>query len=465
MRHVISPPLSAILLLALASKCQAVPIAGPNTADDERFLESVGISTRGPDLLKFFQKLTFPAARVLKPEEIVARVRRLGDRNFKIRSEAANELMRQGPAALPELERAARDRDPEVRRGVGQCIDHIRQFRGGRPALAAARLLRMRQPPGTAAVLLKYLPFAENEIVEVEVLRTLLYPGIHAGTVDPALLAALKSELPACRAGAALVLGRVGNEDERGEVRKLLADADPKVRLRAVQGLWPTRDKRLIPVLIALLGEESSSVTEQAEDLLLRAAGDRTPRVALGEGAAARRRCRRAWETWWKANAESLDLDRDDLDTRAFNPALRVRTLTQQFLAALRAGDTAGLRDVTDVPFIVNGIEGLTSQAEFDHFLDELRREMVQQPKLRPAVKNVVRIEEYLRVAPRREQTILAELSASETHAVVYVSEVRVVHVQLPRHGRLEDLVFFVRVAGDRLWLMGVGDGRLAESR
>jgi hypothetical protein len=92
MRHVVSPPLSAILLLMLAMPpCQAVPIAGPDQADDERLLESVGLSTRGPDLLEFFRKLTPPAERALKPEQVAALVRRLGDGDFKVRAGAANE--------------------------------------------------------------------------------------------------------------------------------------------------------------------------------------------------------------------------------------------------------------------------------------------------------------------------------------------------------------------------------------
>jgi HEAT repeat protein len=459
----VSSATALVLLIQIVPLSPAVPLTGPQPADDERLLESVGLSTRGSDLLAFVRKLTTPTRRALRPEQAAALLGRLGDREFKVREAAANELVRHGPAALPALEKARADRDPEVRRAVGQCIERIRQVRGGLVAIAAARLLRTRRPPGMTAVLLDYLPFVENEVVEIEVLHTLLDPGVRAGKVDPALLTAMKSGVAAKRAGAALVLGRIGDAGQRDQVVKLLSDPDPKVRLRAVQGLWPTRDKHLIPVLIALLAEESPSIAEQAEDLLVRAAGDRAVSVALGDGPRARRRCQRSWEAWWKTHEATLDLDRPELDTRAFNPALRVREVSQQFLAALRDGDTATIRDQTDVPFIVRGVEGLTHRDELDHFLSELRREMLQQPQLKPAVRQVVRLEEYARVAPPREQKILAALRDSETHAVVYVSEVRVVHVRLPRQGRLEDLALFVRIANGRLWLMGLGEAQLPE--
>ena len=48
---------------------------------------------------------------------------------------------------------------------------------------------------------------------------------------------------PARRAAAAVLLGRYGNAEQKAAVRKLLADADPTIRVRAAQGLLAGRDK------------------------------------------------------------------------------------------------------------------------------------------------------------------------------------------------------------------------------
>ncbi len=91
------------------------------------------------------------------------------------------------------------------------------------------------------------------------------------------------------RAAAAEALCRAGLEDEKPEVRKLLADADPYVRLRTAMALANAGDKEGIPVLIETMPRLSLVQAWQAEDLLLRlAAGKSPPAVSVGidDGAA-----------------------------------------------------------------------------------------------------------------------------------------------------------------------------------
>jgi len=66
--------------------------------------------------------------------------------------------------------------------------------------------------------------------------------------------------------------------------------------------------------LIALLGESAAARGWRVEDLLYRVAGESGPTVSLGGGdAEARKRCREAWQTWWKKNEARVDLAKVNL--------------------------------------------------------------------------------------------------------------------------------------------------------
>jgi hypothetical protein len=75
------------------------------------------------------------------------------------------------------------------------------------------------------------------------------------------------------------------------------------------------RDKRGVPGLISLLGEEASLVAWQAEDLLYRIAADEAPPVAGKPGDNADRQKRQeAWTAWWRDHEARVDLARLDLE-------------------------------------------------------------------------------------------------------------------------------------------------------
>jgi hypothetical protein len=64
-----------------------------------------------------------------------------------------------------------------------------------------------------------------------------------------------------------------------------------------------------MPVLTALLGDSPPALAWHVEDLLFRVAGDDGPRASLGAGDGAdRRKCREAWEGWWKTRGAGIDL-------------------------------------------------------------------------------------------------------------------------------------------------------------
>ncbi|MEJ2744080.1 MAG: HEAT repeat domain-containing protein, partial [bacterium] len=73
---------------------------------------------------------------------------------------------------------------------------------------------------------------------------------------------------PAVRAECALALGRMGLDVSSNHWPVLLADEDPRVRLKAVEGLSALRDPNTVSLVLPLLGDEDGSVREAARALI-----------------------------------------------------------------------------------------------------------------------------------------------------------------------------------------------------
>jgi HEAT repeat protein len=278
------------------------------TADETLFKE-MKLATDAAALTDFFRK------RSLNDEDrqhLKALVRQLGDPVFKKRQQATAELIQMGTAALAFVRPAVHDDDLEVIRRAEKIIETIE--RGPGPALpgAATRLLVKRAPADAVATLLKYVPSADDDTVEEAVLAALCALSIREVKVDPALPAALRDAVPARRAAAAFVLGRIGSREQCEAARKLLADGDARVRLRAAQGMIFAKDKSAVGVLLEIVRqEENPAVAGQAEEVLRQLAGDMAPpeSVALGK-AEERQKARAAWQTWWQEQSGKVDLAR-----------------------------------------------------------------------------------------------------------------------------------------------------------
>lgn len=240
----------------------------------------------------------------------------LGHVKYSVRSEASQRLVATGAPALPFLKQAASASNAEAARRARLCSEEIR--RGPGPALPIAIAHRIGMAPAqelSAAeairVLLGYVPFADDDVVEDEVINALTVLSAREMAIDPLLPAALGDPLPARRGAAALVLGRVGAKEHLPGVRKLLDDPAAAVRFRAAEGMLAAKDPVGVPRLIALLSEINGPQLWQIEDRLQHLAGEQAPTVALGDGApAARARAAHAWRQWWSAQASSLDLTR-----------------------------------------------------------------------------------------------------------------------------------------------------------
>jgi hypothetical protein len=273
---------------------------------DETTLKEAGVGSDGAALLTFFRTRTMTDQ---DRAEILDQIGRLGHRSFSVREKASDGLRKRGPVAVPFLKEALRSKDIEVVKRVERLLADVRRGPGPEVPAAAARLLARKAPAGSAAVLVNYAPHADDEMVEEAVLDALVTLSPPKAKPDPALLAALKSDLPGRRAAAGYVLGR--RAELRDAVRKLLADKSTAVRFRAAQGLLAGKDRDAVPALIALLPDAPVSQAWQAEELLCRLGGEQSPGVSLGDGSdAARAACKAAWQEWYRKYGAKADLAR-----------------------------------------------------------------------------------------------------------------------------------------------------------
>lgn len=281
---------------------------------DEALLRTHKLAVDETALLDFLRKHTPGEADL---ERLRGLVRQLGSPSYKARQEASRKLAETGPTALNFLKEAAASGDTEVSRRAQLCLEEIRKGPGPALPAAAVRLLA-RTPsgpdhsPGAAVrVLLGYLPFAEDEAVEEHALTALTVLSVREARLDPLLPAALGDPLPARRAGAAFVLGRVGGREHCLAVRKGLEDPSPAVRLRAAQGLLAAGDRAAVPALIGLVTEAPAPALWKLEEQLRRLAGNKAPAEPVVEATPeARQRVAKAWERWWHEQGSALDLTR-----------------------------------------------------------------------------------------------------------------------------------------------------------
>jgi HEAT repeat protein len=296
--------------LLIPCLCPPAGAASPQTiAADEQTLRNAKLGVDGPALLEFFRQRTLANA---DREKILALIRQLGDDDFSVREKAFADLVALGNPAVPLLRQATSDPDAEVVRRSERCLERIEGTVGVSVSSAAARLVAVRKPAGAAEVLLAYLPFADDESVVDEVRQALTAVAVRDGKPEAALVAALTDKNALKRATAAEALCRSGAAGQRPALRKLLDDPEPVVRLRVALCLVTLKERATVPVLIALLGELPPQQLWQVEDVLYQLAGDEAPQVALTSDPASRRKCREAWEAWWKEHGARIDLAKLD---------------------------------------------------------------------------------------------------------------------------------------------------------
>jgi hypothetical protein len=327
--------LSASVVLVVASLGLFYPSqadAGPPARSKKpQAKKGPALPDNSPGLLAFFRK-RIPSA--VDRAKIAALIEQLTDDEFENREKATEELVAIGPVAVPFLQRALHDDDPEIATRAKTSLERIERDNDPGLVAAAAGLLVKLKPAGGAEVLLAFLPFARDETAAEAVQAALGSLAVRNGKVEPVLLKALQDKLPAKRIAAARALLQGGPAGLRKDLRKLLQDKEPVVRFRVAMGFVGVKDKDGIPVLIALLGRLPRDQEIEIEDLLYRLAGDQVP-AKVQEKDVEATQAREAWSGWWRKHGPKLDLAK--LDTAH---ALRGHTLIVK--AGLR-GDSSVL--------------------------------------------------------------------------------------------------------------------------
>ncbi len=262
-------------------------------------------NTDGSALLAAFRRRTLSPAQ---EQQVTALIEKLGHESFEVRQRAGAELIEVGVLALPLLREAVRGTDLERARRAEECLREIAERGGKSLPGAAARLLALRRPPGALETLLDFLPFADNEGMSAEAHKALANLAVRDGRLEPALTRALEDRMPLRRVAAAEAILESAALEQRAAVRKLMWDADQRVRLRVALALAYKRDRSAIPVLIDSLAEEPSEWTGEVEGLLYHLAGDNPPKLESAEGTAGRRKQRDSWVGWWKEAGSKIDL-------------------------------------------------------------------------------------------------------------------------------------------------------------
>ncbi len=195
-------------------------------------------------------------------------------------------------------------------RRARQLIERIEHEPSHHLPVAAVRLLALRKPAGSVEVLLAYLPYVEDENLNMEVEKSLTALAQSGGKLNAELVRTLDSPKPNLRATAAEALINGGGAEGRAAVRKMLKDEAAAVRMRVALSLAMAREREGVPVLINLLTVLPGEQVGQVEEALYQLAGETAPEVSLGTEAAEKKKCRDAWLAWWKVNADRVDLGR-----------------------------------------------------------------------------------------------------------------------------------------------------------
>jgi HEAT repeat protein len=282
-------------------------LTGEGSEADEDLLKSNQVETDAAGLAAFFRKRSLSDRDHQHLQDLV---RQLGDRVYRKRKQATEELVRLGTAAMRYLEPAQKDEDKEIAWRATACIARIQRGPGTGLPIAAARVLVKRAPGDAVKVLLTYAPSADDDDVEEAVLAGLSALAVRDVKLDLALTAALHDASQARRGAAAFVLGRVGLAEDCRAVRKLLEDRDPRVRFRAAQGLVHAKDKAAVPVLLDLLDlEKEDGLRVKAEEFLRQLALDQSPSRSVTEPSAEdRKKALAAWKNWWQSHGAKVNL-------------------------------------------------------------------------------------------------------------------------------------------------------------
>jgi hypothetical protein len=312
--------------LLLAALLQAGQPANPNEGDapdlqeDIKKLTALGIPTEGDGLLDYFRKRTFVQ---VKPEDLEQLIAQLGSPHFQTREKALRELMKYEVVAKPALVHAMDNDNYEIQSRARLLLSVIEDKANPQVQGTVARVIAARKPPGACEVLLNFLPFAHESVIE-EFRAAIPAVALDNGKPNPMLVEALEDKYAIKREIAGESLAKTGAVEHFPAVRKLLKDKNHQVQLRVAMALIRNKQtnaaqkaatREAIECLIDLMVHLSPEELWPAEYLLVRLAGENEPSVTLGDDEPSRKACHDAWKQWWTQHGGKIDvavLDTDD---------------------------------------------------------------------------------------------------------------------------------------------------------
>lgn len=280
---------------------------------DEKLVKEQKLDITEAALLEFFRKRTLSED---DQKKFRALVKAMGHYSYAIREQAYQGLLKEGIPVIPFLkESASFDSDVERKRRCEELLDKIREKNNPGVPIAAAHLLARPQekkdksPAELIRTLLAYIPFADDENVEEEILTSLTLLSLREPAIEPELIKALTDANPTRRGAAAFVLGHVGTKDQVAKVQALLDDTQPLVRFRAAQGMLAARNKAALPSFVKLLETLPVSYLPKVEEILHRVAEDKGPMdMIAGNTPDAKQKAVKAWSKWLDDNKDKIDL-------------------------------------------------------------------------------------------------------------------------------------------------------------
>jgi HEAT repeat protein len=456
MRHTLSWLPAFCLLPVFAFLVGAGPVPAPAASlEDEKLLKAAKIGVDGPGLLDFFrQHTTGPAQQ----EHILALIQQLGDASFSARQKASADLAALGPRAVSYLRGALNDPDEEIKDRVEYLLKNVEGMDSqAAQSAAAARLIRARAPADAAVVLLAYVPDADNDAVEEEVLASLAVLAVHDGKVDAPIVAALKDKQSSRRAAAGLALGRSGTPEQRSEVHALLLDADARVRFRAAQGLMAGRDHAALLALVALVKDGPTDLAYRADELL--SCVTRLSHVPFAEDAATRQNCYRTWANWSVRYSKAVDLNRAAVELPAFNPALRAREVVRQCFNAMVQNDLAAFKKTIGLPFLFGGQPAYTKTDDLDRFFNQ-RPLGVQGQPWTPLIVGMASLEEYQGNGAQENEKQFIKALPNKSDILAFIVQPQQIGALNPNSEPNQGNLFLVRLSGDQPSVIGLSQGR-----
>ena len=271
------------------------------------------------------------------------------------------DLVAMGPRISPLLRRAVTENHSLSGPAAGRCLEIIERESPPIPLPEAVlRMLALRRPPGSVAVLLAILPCAENEESIAEFSRVLLEVGVVDGKADPTLVKALDDRVGIRRAVAAITLRKCGIVDYIAAVQKILQDKDLEVRRRVAIGLAEAGDVEGAVALSGLLENLPDAQAWEIEEQLERFAGGKAP-SELAAVSIDWKSVASAWKRWWQGDRVKIVMSEAAVDAsggRVRGYTLLVQqgnnTITELDPDGKRRWTMTGLRGPVDAQVLAN---------------------------------------------------------------------------------------------------------------